>query len=496
MLLCFSWMACSSSSNDPTDKKEPEEKPEVVPGANISGEPYDWKATMKPERPYIHEYDKLMMIKISMAHPDKRAAGGTWVDATFDDALAHLRWVDKVTRGLKKILYLTGWQYHGHDTGYPAQFEVSKALKRASDKTALDSYLWLVKEAKALHTTVSVHTNLSDAWGPKLLAPSDYVDEATVPYRESPLWDTYLKKDMLCRDAKGNLIPIYLGCGIVCLAKEWEQGYTQMRIDKITELLQLDKAGTVHVDAFFPYESPYHHITQEDNNKIMRKIFRYWRDKGVDVTAELYNYKRPDPFIGLQPASWWNDLTAEQRAEIPPSLATGGISSTHVKEDVERGFLFGSNQHGEESFWNTTNPSLQQRQARFIKEFCTMTVPFLYLNTHKVEAYDAAKKKVTYSGGLVADYTAKTYVEGGKLIREGNDVFIPATWLTQEIIAFSEKGYQGKTWALPAGWEKVKTVRVAPVTIDGLGKDETLPVTDGKITLSVDGGQMLSVRAD
>ena len=30
----------------------------------VSGAPYDYTATMKPERPYMHQYDKLMMQKM------------------------------------------------------------------------------------------------------------------------------------------------------------------------------------------------------------------------------------------------------------------------------------------------------------------------------------------------------------------------------------------------------------------------------------------------
>ena len=64
--------------------------------------------------------------------------------------------MDKRTVGIPKIVYLVGWQYNGHDSKYPAWFEVNERLKRPEDKTALESLKWLMKEA----TTVS-YTHLA-----------------------------------------------------------------------------------------------------------------------------------------------------------------------------------------------------------------------------------------------------------------------------------------------------------------------------------------------
>ena len=38
----------------------------------VSGAPYDYTATMKPERPYMHQYEKLMMQKLFLARPDQK----------------------------------------------------------------------------------------------------------------------------------------------------------------------------------------------------------------------------------------------------------------------------------------------------------------------------------------------------------------------------------------------------------------------------------------
>ena len=71
---------------------------------NISGEVYDYTVTMKPERPYMHDYDRTLMMKLFLARPDGQ--GGSKVGLTFADALDVIKGLDAITRGLPKIVYL------------------------------------------------------------------------------------------------------------------------------------------------------------------------------------------------------------------------------------------------------------------------------------------------------------------------------------------------------------------------------------------------------
>ena len=55
-----------------------------------------------------------------------------------------------------------------------------------------------------------------------------------------------------------------------------------------------------------------------------RKVFRYQRLRGIDVTAETAAEPwRPDPFIGLQPMAWWfyGDLERLDWLGKPPDFA-------------------------------------------------------------------------------------------------------------------------------------------------------------------------------
>ena len=74
---------------------------------------------------------------------------------------------------------------------YPDWSIVNPKLKREEDATALESLRWLIREARAYNTTISLHINMVDA------------------FEESPLWDTYIKNDIIARDVNGNLKSIW-----------------------------------------------------------------------------------------------------------------------------------------------------------------------------------------------------------------------------------------------------------------------------------------------
>ena len=245
------------------------------PSDNVSGEYYDWTKTLKPERPWIRDYNQTLVMKFFLCNRDDRG-NVRKVRLTFSDALEVAKRVDTLTLGLPKIAYLIGWQYSGHDSKYPSWDVVNERLKRPEDATALDSLKWLIKEAKVYHTTISLHINMIDA------------------FEESPLWSEYLARDIIAKDSAGKPIKGEVFEGMqsyqISYAQEWKLGYTQKRIDRLVAMIpELKAAGTIHVDAFHSMRpsgpgqpiSPYLGLSVEDEMAAQRKIFRYWRNHGI-----------------------------------------------------------------------------------------------------------------------------------------------------------------------------------------------------------------------
>lgn len=158
--------------------------------SDISGEYYDYTETMEPEKPYNYDYSKTMTMKLLLSVPTQD--GGTKVFFTFAQALEVIRCVDRLSREIPKILYLVGWQFHGHDDKYPSFACVNEALKRTQDADGAESLKWLMREAAVYHTTVSLHINMTDA------------------YEDSPLWQEYLENELIAKNEDGS----YMATGI------------------------------------------------------------------------------------------------------------------------------------------------------------------------------------------------------------------------------------------------------------------------------------------
>lgn len=379
---------------------------------------------------FSYDYTKTMMMKLKMADPDRK--GGSIIYCNAEKALEIIKGVDKITLGIKKIIYLVGWQYLGHDDKYPAFFDVNKGIKRPDDKTAYDSLIWLMNEAKKYNTVVSVHINFTDA------------------YADSPLFDEYVKANALIRTASGKPAKIEKYNGKVCYKisykEEWESGLFKKRVDKFLSLFPIEMAGTVHVDNFQCYVNRAPFVSAEEMQYYRNLMIDYLREKGIDITSE-FTYREgkgsvllygritrditptryPIALLNRIPAVWWADkMTIEEYFAYYPHVWGGGLP----KNEKARNMFYG-NIHGEDAFLR------DNWQEQFIREFCMINLPFFYLNAKKRVGFtDSRRSAVKYSDGTVssADGTIKS---GGMKVKDKNSVFLP---YLDGYVVFNEKG--------------------------------------------------------
>ena len=444
--------------------------------------------TPKPTIDWQHAYHQTLTMKLflSGAEPEKgegiqvkkRDKGECEVALNFEQALEVIRKMDNLTLGIPKIVYLVGWQYNGHDSKYPAWDGVNPRLKRQQDETALKSMKWLMEEAFKYNTTVSVHINMFDA------------------YDDSPLWDMYVENDIIARNADGSLRKGEWGWPI-SYTQEWKTGYAQRRIDRICEMLPLKKAGTVHIDAFHtwvPLEpegpiSPYLGYSIEEETETQEKIYKYWNSKGVDVTSEGMRFLRISAFEGLQPASWWFSPSVEEYMNWPASYYCGGTTTD------PSGLLFGKSMHGEDLI--RKDPV---QLSGFLKQFCTQTLPWYYLNRLNRLTYSDKKtyKEVLFSEGVTTHMDDKNYYikQNGRVLLQNGNVFIPALWTdSPAIIAYSTDGYEQKTWKLPSDWDNYRKVDVFRLTLNGLESlQQNVNIRNRKLLLSLHKDEAILIR--
>jgi hypothetical protein len=432
---------------------------------------------------YRHQYHQTLTYKIFHAWKSKPEQF-----VSFAQALELIRLVHDVTGGIAQIVYLVGWQYDGHDSRYPSWGEVNPRLKRPEDADAAESLRWLMREAKVYNATVSLHINMCDA------------------YPDSPLWDEYMQRDLLNRNADGTLMlgGIWDGAQsyLVSKTREWRSGFAQRRIDALVAMLPLTDAGTVHIDVFRPCPSPYHGVSFDDEVAAMLEILHYWHSLGIDVTQEWFHHE----FAGLVPMVYHLNLDEAGRLRYPPDVICGGGSAwnkrhwviredEHVWMSPELGCLY-EEAWGHSMAFDLATP---EQVPDFADMFFTRTLPWTYLNRqtilrheHTRESYDVQFTDDVRTTVRTADRHFRI-TRGDEVLMEDGDVCLPAPWLGQACLAYSRTGGQ-RTWPLPADWQGVQRVDIRRLLPMDTARMTTAAVCDGAITLNLQPGEAVCVQ--
>ncbi len=191
---------------------------------------------------FRYDYSRTMWMKMFLATPDFKNQTSN-VLISFEQALDIIRTVDVLTQGIRKIVYLVGWQGLGHDDCYPEMHKVNDFLKRDCDPNGRTSLLWLIDQAKQYHTVVSVHGNLADEYG------------------ENESHEEFVKADAIVKHPDGTpaVIEVFNGRNAykVSYKQFWESGLFKKYWEKFLDTVPVREAGTVHLDNFCIAESFY-----------------------------------------------------------------------------------------------------------------------------------------------------------------------------------------------------------------------------------------------
>ena len=429
---------------------------------------------------FKHDYSRTLVMKMLISLPDSN--GGTKVYCDLDKALNLIKQTDELTLGAPKIIYLVGWQYRGHDDLYPAFFEVNSALKRAGDKDARESLVWLMKEAKKYHTTISFHINMTDA------------------YDNSPLWKEYVDNDLISKNADGSLMVIgnYNGKKAyqINYRNEWEKGYAQMRIDKLLDLIPaLKESGTIHMDAWIARESKGHNEAVETEREYQKKVCHYWKSKGIDITSEWVM----DYMTGLVPHYWhFNHRSQNDYLKVPANILTG----THMNPDLKKSdfdleFLFGTSMYGEGLFPSERSKiSHDQWDILFARDFYLNFPQYYFLNQLKrLRVEGELKNRIAFfSNDVSVSISDSTVYEKNRLLRSGNTLCFPVLWRNDNSLAAYSKEGTDLLYSLPENWKEVKMADVFLITKNGLIRKDKIMVVKNQVKLALAAGQPMLIQ--
>lgn len=265
---------------------------------------------------------------------------------TFDQCLDFIRTVYNITGGAPLVTYLVGWQYDGHDTGYPAMDKVNERLG------GREKLIELVEEAKKYNCTVSYHCNIDDSHEGVPGFADSYsslcLDRDGKPY----LWGYHNP------DAGSRGVPAIYH---INHTKELETGYFYRRMQAFLDAVPVHK--TVHLDTFrYSNESlaPGDEINLVEEMVACETIMDWFNARGIDVTSEaaydgffgrqshvghlLSGIQDPFTLIMIHGKIWgdmkggdtpapevlgWNDLTGQPGFDAPDSPGTAPIYDSY-----------------------------------------------------------------------------------------------------------------------------------------------------------------------
>jgi len=430
--------------------------------------------------PYRHEYDQMLVYKIGVDYcPASRS-----IELNAAQVLEIIRKIDNISRGIPKMVYLVGWQYRGHDTGYPSFNRVNDALKNPGDTSAVESLRWLIRQGPKYNTLVSLHVNFSDV----------YLDD-------NPLGPKYKSRDIIVRWSNGEYHEGYVWCDHMAYRasnyRNWHQGTFQNdQIKPLIELIpELLETGSLHPDAWYNTSDPYYGISDEEDCSVMREMTVWMRQKyNVDLTTE-FDRRRPEgvDFVLFHPLLWhgqWDERTPPDPMRIASYFQTGANAKTWSSgsETVQSKF-FG--EIGDYESKITADPVTLAGVAR---EFATRTLPWYFLNRKLRISFDGNIARFT--DDIASTYEGKQVVKSGDFhIQDGNDVFIPALWQTHsEIIAYSEAGYKSRIWRLPDNWKDIRRADIYKISLEGQQlKQKNVRLDDQTIELSLNPDELVFI---
>lgn len=382
---------------------------------------------------------------------------------TFEECLEIIKQIHHVSGGTKQIAYLVGWQYEGHDTGYPSIDKVNERIG------GIEGLRKLMTEAKEYNCIVSLHINLDDS------------------YEGNPEF----RRDILGGEADGHKHLWYHnfengGKNVYSInhTLSVESGYEKDRLERLLKLLPIKES--IHCDAHRINETwttDGTHINAECEAQFgMIKIKEMYLEKGIDITTEFVGADSHGTYKWGFHMSGWQGLFG--------TVMSHGRVSGHIRYGLEGEGL------GRGAIWN----------EKEMDSYETTTSTF-YLNWMYAQIL-YRKKMVEYkigawTEGVEAWYEDNTYIRSGRgghkpiplkaiyegiEIARGNERFLP--WREDTIFFYSEVGGE-QEWILPASW---KGCKVEAVTLRRAGQVKGPEFTIEGTTIKFYGPRAIPVK--
>ena len=399
---------------------------------------------------------------------------------SFADTLQIVRAVAKVTGNAKQRVTLVGWQFTGHDTGYPALNQVNE---RAGGAAALRK---LVKDAAQYNANIEYHINLDDA------------------YPNNPLFDPSVLQ--FNREGKPYVWSYQFDGGPpdyrISLTKQFRSGYFQHRIESFLHTVPV--SGGVRLDTFRNCDisvGPGEDIGMVSETVYGAKILDWFTEHGIVPLTEgpvdawygklegvQHRFVISDPFHLMmmqgklygggkstegagQALGWSMNLGYASR----DTTALGGAHFDKYKQaDIADMYYLGNLTQSyllkKNLIWLGTE---KVGEKQVVKDGKTVTAP---RNNYIARFSDGTVSTVLDDGSwTVVDHDFKSVDGGRRVLPIGDD----------EIVLYSVDG-GSIDWTLPGQWARAN-ISATPIDPSVATAQRYSVSSDGKVRISTKG---------
>jgi hypothetical protein len=388
-------------------------------------------------------YHKAIVYKIFMDLPS------CGLKTTISQAQEIIEAIYNVTDGILQIPYLVGWQYDGHDTGYPSMDKVNDRIGGAD---ALRNLFNVCKEN--LNTILSYHQNIDDC------------------YPDNPGYDpAFCTRNGICHtvDVETGSIFKRLKAMMDTIPLEKSVQFDNMRITNTHILEEYREIGII-----------------EELVCGLMPIMDWLRMRDITVTTEGQNGMPID--CSLVVSGLWHFDPALSVFQIYHRKVMGGGYGTRIGNPTrfECGTVGAIHQDFSYEPWENSTVNYLNEWDDMVERIYRGVLLYHFFLEREMTKFDFVP------GGVYIEYGNKEVIVqnanehlkvtcGDVLVADDDDRFIPRDG---SIYAYSLNGSE-KDWVLPEEFRD-KNLQVFTLSKDGRGLSPEYRINDGKIWLKLD----------
>lgn len=385
---------------------------------------------------------------------------------SFGDVLRRVKRMYHLTDGFPQVVYMVGWQYQGHDTGYPHVLEVNPRVGTREELRAC------IEEGRAYNAVISLHDNYDDA------------------YLSSPWYDP----EIVARDERGGPYKGWIWTGglshIISMKRYLRSGKAAERVRRtvgdfgIRQSYHLDVLSSEVIRHDFGPDG----AAADEFLAWRRALIAEFNRYGVDVTSETMTHPFADVlgFAYSTRDDFGRDLLFTGERYIPlAGMVYHGVIPYNAGgiryDEILQGLLLGAGgKYGDVR---------DQVTADELRVFYLQTLPLSLLSDRRIQDVQELpdRVRVVYDAEntvtVCPDSGAFEVICGGRTVARDGSVFVPGIRPGIYLAYACRAGRY--VWKVPPEWKPGLPVSAVTLTEEGEGAPVSARIAGGQVELEL-----------